>query len=162
HTFSATMQLIFSLGGLIVWYVGGHDVLAGTMSLGSMMAFLAYLAMFYTPLATLSQFTTWLTNFLTGCQRVFELLDTPLEVTEPAEPIDIATGRWSGEVSGVRCQVSEQDTTRDAHNLTPDTRYPTPSSRGRIRFDHVTFGYERHQPVLRDVNFEIRPGETIG
>ena len=50
-TFSATMQLIVSLGGLIVWYVGGHDVLAGTMSLGSLIAFLAYLAMFYTPLA---------------------------------------------------------------------------------------------------------------
>jgi ATP-binding cassette subfamily B protein len=56
--FSASMQLIFSMGGLIVWYVGGRDVLAGQMSLGSLMAFLAYLAMFYTPLATLSQFTT--------------------------------------------------------------------------------------------------------
>src|SRR4029453_15489530 len=26
----------------------------------------------------------------------------------------------------------------------------------------VTFGYERHQPVLRDIDFELRPGETIG
>jgi ATP-binding cassette subfamily B protein len=124
--FSATMQLIFSLGGLIVWYVGGRDVLAGKMTLGSLMAFLAYLAMFYTPLATLSQFTTWLTNFLTGCQRVFELLDTPVESTDPAEPIDL------------------------------------PDVKGRIEFDNVTFGYERHQPVLRDVNFAIEPGETIG
>jgi ATP-binding cassette subfamily B protein len=124
--FSATMQLIFSMGGLIVWYVGGRDVLAGQMSLGSLMAFLAYLAMFYTPLATLSQFTTWLTNFLTGCQRVFELLDTPVETTDPANPVDL------------------------------------PNVDGRIKFEGVTFGYERHQPVLRDVDFEIRPGETIG
>jgi ABC-type multidrug transport system ATPase subunit len=36
-----------------------------------------------------------------------------------------------------------------------------PHGRG-IRFEHVTFGYERHQPVLCDVDFEIRPGETIG
>ncbi len=124
--FSATMQLIFSLGGLIVWYVGGRDVLAGRMSLGSLMAFLAYLAMFYTPLATLSQFTTWLTNFLTGCQRVFELLDTPLESTDCEQPVDL------------------------------------PEVKGRIEFDNVTFGYERHQPVLRDVSFAIQPGETIG
>lgn len=96
------------------------------MSLGSLMAFLAYLAMFYTPLATLSQFTTWLTNFLTGCQRVFELLDTPVETTDPANPIDL------------------------------------PKVEGRIRFEHVTFGYERHEPVLRDVDFEIKPGETVG
>ncbi|MCC6492938.1 MAG: DUF1854 domain-containing protein [Pirellulales bacterium] len=124
--FSATMQLIFSLGGLIVWYVGGRDVLAGRMSLGSLMAFLAYLAMFYTPLATLSQFTTWLTNFLTGCQRVFELLDTPIESNDPAEPVDL------------------------------------PEVKGGIQFENVTFGYERHQPVLRGISFDIRPGETIG
>jgi ATP-binding cassette, subfamily B, bacterial len=129
--FSATMQLIFSLGGLIVWYVGGRDVLAGRndphgMTLGQLMAFLAYLAMFYTPLATLSQFTTWLTNFLTGCQRVFELLDTPVESTDPADPVDL------------------------------------PEVQGRIQFENVTFGYERHQPVLRNVSFEITPGETIG
>ena len=66
-SFSAIMALIFSLGGLIVWYVGGRDVLAGKMTLGSLMAFLAYLAMFYAPLSTLSQLTTWLTSFMTGC-----------------------------------------------------------------------------------------------
>jgi len=124
--FSATMALIFSLGGLIVWYVGGREVLDGRMTLGSLMAFLAYLAMFYTPLATLSQFTTWLTNFMTGCQRVFELLDTPVDSTDPAQPVDV------------------------------------PQVEGRIRFDHVSFGYERHQPVLRDVSFDIEPGQTIG
>ena len=124
--FSATMQLIFSLGGLIVWYIGGRDVLDGKMSLGSLMAFLAYLAMFYTPLATLSQFTTWLTNFLTGCQRAFELLDTPVDTKDSENPTDL------------------------------------PQIDGRIRFENVTFGYERHQPVLRDIDFEIKAGETIG
>src|SRR4051794_20210571 len=136
--FSAIMQLIFSLGGLIVWYVGSHDVLAGNMSLGEMMAFLAYLAMFYTPLATLSQFTTWLTNFLTGCQRVFELLDTPVETCEPDEPVSLPNSNFKADAS----QQNQQH--------------------GSIRFEKVSFGYERHQPVLRDINFEIRPGETIG
>ena len=93
-SFSAVMALIFSLGGLIVWYVGGRDVLAGKMTLGSLMAFLAYLAMFYAPLSTLSQLTTWLTSFMTGCQRVFELLDTPTETNEPARP---RTCPWPGE-----------------------------------------------------------------
>ena len=120
------MALIFSLGGLIVWYVGGRDVLAGKMTLGSLMAFLAYLAMFYAPLSTLSQLTTWLTSFMTGCQRVFELLDTPTETNDPAQP------------------------------------EPLPQVRGEIRFDNVSFGYERHRPVLKEVDFTIRPGEKIG
>ena len=120
------MALIFSLGGLIVWYVGGRDVLAGKMTLGSLMAFLAYLAMFYTPLSTLSQLTTWLTSFMTGCQRVFELLDTPTETNDPSQP------------------------------------EPLPHLRGEVRFDNVSFGYERHRPVLKEVNLAIRPGEKIG
>jgi ATP-binding cassette subfamily B protein len=133
--FSSSMQLIFSLGGLIVWYVGGREVLAGNMSLGSLMAFLAYLAMFYAPLATLSQFTTWLTNFLTGCQRVFELLDTPVETTDPTNPVE----------------------------LPPLPVANSGGEQGRgVRFENVTFGYERHEPVLRDVDFEIKPGETVG
>src|SRR5215212_7746646 len=140
--FSSTMQLIFSLGGVIVWYIGGHDVLDGKMSLGSLMAFLAYLAMFYTPLATLSQFTTWLTNFLTGCQRAFELLDTPTEVKEPTHPVALASPRTDAP------RLNELDL--------------TPAAVGHIRFEDVTFGYERHQPVLRNIDFEIRAGETIG
>src|SRR5205807_6656755 len=84
--FSAIMQLVFSLGGLIVWFIGGRNVLQGEMSLGALMAFLAYLTMFYTPLSTLAQLTTWLTSFMTACQRVFELLDTPPRVGEPERP----------------------------------------------------------------------------
>ena len=125
-TFSAVMALIFSLGGLIVWYVGGRDVLGDTMTLGSLMAFLAYLAMFYAPLSTLSQLTTWLTSFLTGCHRVFELLDAPVETREPSQETAL------------------------------------PNLQGEVRFENVTFGYERHRPVLKSVSFTIEPGQRIG
>ncbi len=125
-TFSAGMQLVFSLGGLIVWFVGGRDVLDGRMTLGALMAFLAYLAMFYAPLTTLAQLTTWLTSFLTASQRVFELLDTPDRIRDPDKP----------------------------------TRLP--ELRGLVRFENVTFGYDRHNPVLRNFDLEIRPGETLG
>ncbi len=85
-TYAAAMQIVFSLGGLIVWYVGGRDVIGGSMTLGQLIAFLAYLAMFYAPLGALSNFTTWLTSFLSGSQRVLELLDTPALVTDPVAP----------------------------------------------------------------------------
>jgi ATP-binding cassette subfamily B protein len=125
-TYAASMQIVFSLGGLIVWYVGGRDVIGGDMTLGQLIAFLAYLAMFYAPLGALSNFTTWLTSFLSGSKRVLELLDTPALVTEPADPV------------------------------------PWPEVRGEIRFDDVTFGYDRNQPVLHDVSFAVRPGEMVG
>lgn len=36
-----------------------------------------------------------------------------------------------------------------------------PAVRGRIRFDHVSFAYNRRRPVLRDISFTIEPGETV-
>jgi ATP-binding cassette subfamily B protein len=125
-TFSAVMQVVFSLGGLIVWFVGGRDVLGGSMSLGGLMAFLAYLAMFYTPLSTLAQLTTWLTSFLTASQRVFELLDTTPRVAES------------------------------------ESYEKLPPLHGDIRFESVTFGYDRNYPVLKNFNLRIRPGEMVG
>jgi ATP-binding cassette subfamily B protein len=95
-SYSAVVGLVFSMGGLIVWYVGGRDVLGDQMTLGALMAFLAYLAMFYEPLSNLSEFTTWLTSVMTGCQRVFELLDAPAETIEPAKPKTLTSPR--GEV----------------------------------------------------------------
>jgi ATP-binding cassette, subfamily B, bacterial len=100
-TYSAAMQIVFSLGGLIVWYVGGRDVIGGEMSLGQLIAFLAYLAMFYAPLGALSSFTTWLTSFLSGSKRVLELLDTPVLVSEPAQPAPWDDPRGRIEFRGV-------------------------------------------------------------
>lgn len=124
--YSATMQVVFSLGGLIVWFVGGRDVIFRDMSLGELIAFLAYLAMFYAPLATLSNFTTWLTSFLTGSKRVLELLDTPIAIAET------------------------------------ETARPWTDVRGEICFENVTFGYDRHQPVIHNVSFRVAPGEMVG
>ncbi len=124
--YSAAMQIVFSLGGLIVWYVGGRDVIGRDMTLGQLIAFLAYLAMFYAPLSALSSFTTWLTSFLSGSQRVLELLDTPLTIDEPTAPVD-----W-----------------KDPH--------------GAIKFTNVSFGYDRNQPVLKNISFEVAAGEMVG
>jgi ATP-binding cassette, subfamily B, bacterial len=124
--YSASMSIVFSLGGLIVWYVGGRDVIGKEMSLGELIAFLAYLAMFYAPLGALSNFTSWLTSFLSGSKRVLELMETPLGVQDPAH-----AKKWDNPC-------------------------------GHLRFDHVTFGYDRNQPVIKDVSFEVAPGEMVG
>ena len=83
-TFASLMGFVFALGGLAVWYSGGRDVLFGRMSLGSLMAFLTYLAMFYTPLTSLTESTTWFSNFAIAMRRIFELLDTPNESRDAA------------------------------------------------------------------------------
>jgi len=100
-TFTALMGFLFALGGLAVWYIGGRDVLSGSMTLGSLMAFLAYLAMFYTPLTTIAESTTWFSNFFTASRRIFDLLDTPGEADVPDTAGDPGQVRGHVEFQGV-------------------------------------------------------------
>lgn len=86
-TFTAVMGFLFALGTLAVWYTGGRDVLFQQMTLGSLMAFIAYLAMFFTPLTTLAESTTSFSNFWTASQRIFELLETPPEEERPGPAV---------------------------------------------------------------------------
>ncbi|HEY2841927.1 MAG TPA: ABC transporter ATP-binding protein [Pirellulales bacterium] len=63
---------------------GGSQVLSGELSIGELMMFLVYLAMLLEPVAVLAETATALQNNLAGLDRVFDLLDEPLEM--PAEP----------------------------------------------------------------------------
>ena len=78
-TFSSLMGFVFASGGLAVWYIGGRDVLFGQMTLGALMAFLAYLAMFYAPLTSISESMSWFGSFFATIDRIFDLLETPIE-----------------------------------------------------------------------------------
>lgn len=43
----------------------------------------------------------------------------------------------------------------------PDAKEPA-TLRGEIEFEHVAFGYNPDEPVLRDINLKIEPGELVG
>lgn len=81
--FYPLISFAFGAGGLIIWYAGGKAVLADKITLGTLMAFLSYLSMFYGPLSNLTHISQALNRFLTISQRIFEMLDE-----EPEEAAD--------------------------------------------------------------------------
>ena len=89
-TFAMGMGFLFALGTLAAWYLGGRDVLFGQMTLGELMAFLQYLAMFYTPLTSIAESTTWFANFFSVSRRIADLLDTPSEGGHPEPRMALA------------------------------------------------------------------------
>jgi ATP-binding cassette subfamily B protein len=88
-TYYPIAGFVFSLGGLIVWFIGGRDILRSVPSftLGTLMAFFGYLGMFYGPLNTLMSLSQWLTSFTTQANRVFEVLDTEAEIQEAPDAV---------------------------------------------------------------------------
>ncbi len=92
-TFFPIFGYAFGLGGLIIWFAGGKNVLSGQITLGTLMAFLSYLGMFYGPISALTMFSNWLTGFLTAGQRIFEILDTDVALKQSESPIPVKSMR---------------------------------------------------------------------
>ncbi len=108
-TYYPIFSLIFTAGGWMVWYIGGKRVLTGDdLQLGDLMAFFGYLGLFYAPLQSLTQLTTWLTQFSTQMQRIFEVLDTPIAVSEASKPIPLPVMRGDIEFQNVVFGYSRQ------------------------------------------------------
>ncbi|MGD9518395.1 MAG: ABC transporter ATP-binding protein [Armatimonadota bacterium] len=81
------LSLLIILGTLLVWYVGGRQVLFGSVTVGTLMAFLAYVQMFYQPIQSMSTLLNWTSRSLTAAERVFEILDAEIEVEDAEDAV---------------------------------------------------------------------------
>jgi ATP-binding cassette subfamily B protein len=86
--FFPLVSFAFNAGGLIIWYAGGSAVLDDRITLGTLMAFLSYLGMFYGPMSNLTHISQTLNQFLTISQRMFEMLDEEPQ-TDQANPVRV-------------------------------------------------------------------------
>jgi ATP-binding cassette, subfamily B, multidrug efflux pump len=66
--------------GLLLWY-GGGEALHGAIGIGTLVAFKEYIHRFFVPLRDFSQKYTVMQSAMASAERIFQLLDTPLDVT---------------------------------------------------------------------------------
>jgi ATP-binding cassette, subfamily B, bacterial len=125
-TMFSILTFTTGLGTIIVWSVGGMQVLSGSLTLGTLLTFIAFLSMFYMPLQFANRFSEWLSRALAAADRIFEILDSSPSVPDPSDPVTI------------------------------------PRIDGRVEFNNVTFGYDSHNPVLKNLTLSVKAGEMIG
>ena len=81
--FYPAVELVSALAAsLIIWYGGGR-VMADALTLGSLVAFLQYSQRFFRPISDMSEKFNVLQGAMASSERIFALLDTPVEVTTP-------------------------------------------------------------------------------
>jgi len=123
--FMPIMELFAAFAvALIIWY-GGGKVIHETLSLGSLVAFISYIQMFFKPIRDISEKYNIMQSAMASTERIFEFMDHREEIPEPARP--------------------ERPGNQEGH----------------IQFQGVSFAYQKDQPVLRDVSFEVNPGEMV-
>ncbi|MCE2393005.1 ABC transporter ATP-binding protein [Candidatus Poribacteria bacterium] len=77
--FFATTTLLTSFGILIVWLLGGREVIRDTLTLGTLLTFYAYMWMLYDSIEWFGEVNSWMTRAFAGAERIFEVIDTPAE-----------------------------------------------------------------------------------
>jgi len=93
--FMPLMELASSTAmGLVIWY-GGGSVIRNTLSLGTVVAFLSYVQMFFRPLRNLAQQYGTMQQAMASSERIFMLLDNDQMILDPDEPVrpDTVEGR---------------------------------------------------------------------
>jgi ATP-binding cassette subfamily B protein len=93
--YSSAMAFFGALGSAIVLYIGGGDVLAGTMKIGDLFSFFFFVSMFYEPVKSLHQINQLYQAGRASSERVAEILDAAQEKygDAPAATLQRARGQ---------------------------------------------------------------------
>jgi ATP-binding cassette subfamily B protein len=107
-----TTDFLVTMCTILILYFGGQMVLAGTLSIGELVAFNAYVLMLAAP----AQQLTWLVNAAgeadAGAQRVLQILDIKAEIASPADAKQLNT--LKGKVEFQRVGLKYQDEKRSS------------------------------------------------
>jgi ATP-binding cassette subfamily B protein len=90
-----------SVGPALIYLVGGHEAISGRLTVGTIVAFVAYLGRLYAPASALVNAHVEVMSALSLFRRVFEYLDLPIEIDEPAHPVRIEHPRGALRFEGV-------------------------------------------------------------
>ncbi|HWG51613.1 MAG TPA: ABC transporter ATP-binding protein [Candidatus Acidoferrales bacterium] len=136
-----------------LWF-GGLKVFVGTVTLGTITAFIQYAQRFFRPIQDLSEKYNILQSAMASAERVFKLLDTPVEIFSPDAPKN-AEGRGRIEFDHVWFayrRLEDQNADDAGESLSVNAA----EQNGHPHADGSGFDW-----VLRDVSFAIEPGESV-
>ena len=116
--FGPVMAFITSIGTIVIWWVGGRDILAGELTLGAFVAFTSYMYRFYGPVESLCRLNHRFQRAATSAERVFDVLDTHPEVIDQPEAMVMPPIEGRVEFRGVHFGYEEDKPVIEDLNFT--------------------------------------------
>ncbi len=129
------MGFIGNLSYVVVCVVGAAMTASGTMTIGGIQAFVQYVRNLNQPITQIASISNQIQQTVAAAERVFEFLDEP-EEERPEPKVRV----WH-----------EGDAERD----------DAVKVEGNIRFDHVRFGYNPGETVIKDFCADIKAGQKV-
>ncbi len=143
HVFAIYMPIIELMGfialALIIYYAGS-GIIAQTVSLGVLAAFISYIRMFFRPIRDMAEKFNIMQNALASAERIFLLLDSKERLSGSSEKEadhEIVSTSW------------------------PNEDKPDKDKIENIEFKQVSFSYVEDEAVLQEISFMAGHGETV-
>ncbi|HZK28280.1 MAG TPA: ABC transporter ATP-binding protein [Thermoclostridium sp.] len=126
--------LLGSIGAGIVLWRGGTNLMVGTLSYGTLAAFITYALQFFYPIRDMARIFTDLQSAQASAERIMSLLETEPDILDNTE-------------------VLKENGFNDEENW--------PEIKGNVVFEDVTFAYKTGEKVLEHFNLSVKAGENI-
>ncbi|HMJ74193.1 MAG TPA: ABC transporter ATP-binding protein [Solirubrobacterales bacterium] len=130
------IEVLTAAGTAAIILYGGTQAIDHAIQIGTMVAFIGYLQVFFSPIQELSQLYTTYQQGMAALDKIFELLDTEPDMVDAPGAIDPGTLRGEIEMEGVSFAYADDALERD--------------DRG-----------ERVEWALREVDLHVPPGQTL-
>src|SRR5690606_9363475 len=166
--FFMLIGLIGAIGTALVYWLGGHLVLRGAIQIGTIVALTAYLSQLYASLSSLTNAPVDFATSMVSFERVFEVVDLPLDIAERPGAISLGTveGRLTFDNVTFKYEVDEAALLSDVQRHSMDSvtavlsddvdanggwpAHPIPVPRSQAR-----------EHALENISFTIEPGQLV-
>jgi ATP-binding cassette subfamily B protein len=146
-TFYVVLGLIGALAAAAVYLVGGHQVISGEMTTGTLVALAVLVTRIYAPLTALTNARVDVMSAIVSFERVFEVLDAPSPIVDRPGAVDLVDARGSIELDHLSFAYDQRSIVPSLEPEHAPESDPDPS-------EHRTL-------VLDDLSIAIEPGQMV-
>jgi len=170
-SFFVIIGLISAVGTALVYGIGGYLVIQKAFTVGTIVAFGAYLASLYSALAGLANAPVEFATSMVSFERVFEIIDLPLDIQEAPRAVELTQARGELVFDNVtfhygadpRTTLSEVRRYGRMDNVTAVLSGDQPAQRGGdgAKEEEVAARSQAREVALQNISFHVRPGQLV-
>ena len=164
-TFFVIIGLLSAVGTALVYGLGGYFVIRGAFTVGTIVAFGAYLGILYAALQSLANAPVEFATSVVSFERVFEVIDLPLEIDDKPDAIVLQStaGELAFEDVAFHYEVSAEGLLSEVHragHIDQVTTVLSGARSGRPAGEERVHSQAR-ESALEHIAFCVQPGQLV-
>ena len=187
--FFVIIGMISAVGTALIYGIGGYLVITDVFTIGTIVAFGSYLAQLYGSLQGLANAPVEFATSLVSFERVFEVIDLPLDIIEKPEAIVLQDVRGElvfddvtfiyqiksenllrdverhGRIENVQAVLSGEDTPRKTNGSSRKVEakpiISLPLGDGSLNEEEEAHTSQARDVALRNITFTVEPGQLV-